>query len=80
MFLLSAFLFLLAQVSSSFVLTGRVSDAETGETLVGSVVLAKEINKGTQTDKNGRYELALPAGIHIIVIQYVGFRTPNTNH
>lgn len=57
-------------------LIGQVTDAETGEPLIGAeVVISKgktEVN-GTVTDINGNYSLSLEPGIYTIQCFYVGY-------
>ncbi len=54
-------------------LVGRVTDAETGDPLVGATVLpGAGTAQGTVTDLDGRYSLALPAGTTQICVSYVG--------
>ncbi len=52
-------------------LQGVVSDAATGETLIGAAVQAKDY--GTVTDEQGRYELRLPKGAYDITFSYLGY-------
>ncbi|MCX6224625.1 MAG: TonB-dependent receptor [Bacteroidia bacterium] len=54
---------------------GTVSDAKTGETLIGVTVLIKGTQSGTTTDVNGKYRLASNqlTDASIIVYSYVGY-------
>ena len=52
---------------------GTVRDAETNETLIGVSVYVEALKKGTTTDEKGRYELALPAGKHLLHVSYIGY-------
>jgi len=61
--------FLLAQMVT---VKGTVTDATTGETLIGASVLFGE-GKGTVTDPDGQYELQLPAGSYTLRVSYVGY-------
>jgi len=64
---------LLAQGS---VLTGTVTDANTGEPMAGANVLVLNTNEGTFTDENGGYELILTGGdTYEIVVSYTGYGT-----
>ncbi len=54
--------------------TGKVTDAQTGETLIGVSVAVKNSTSGTQTDVNGNYSLTAPAN-GILVFTYIGFTT-----
>ena len=51
---------------------GVVTDANTGETLIGATVLYGE-NKGMVTDMDGRYYLKVEPGTYHIKVSYVGY-------
>lgn len=51
---------------------GVVTDAMTGETLIGVSVAQKGTTNGTMTDVDGQYEITVPQG-STIVFTYVGF-------
>jgi len=51
---------------------GVVTDAETGETLIGVSVAEKGTTNGTMTDIDGQYTLRIPQGA-TIVFTYVGY-------
>ncbi len=53
-------------------LHGKVTDAATGETLIGVSVIAKGTQLGTQTDVNGAFTLQAPSG-STLVVSYVGY-------
>ncbi|MBL0127805.1 MAG: TonB-dependent receptor [Flavobacteriales bacterium] len=55
-------------------LQGKITDATTGETLLGvNVVYAPGM--GVASDVNGQYRLVLPAGTHRITFSIVGYTT-----
>jgi TonB-linked SusC/RagA family outer membrane protein len=54
--------------------TGRITDADTGEPLPGVSVFIKGTNTGTVTDVDGRYSLSVP-GSATLVFQAVGMET-----
>ncbi|MFP8487749.1 SusC/RagA family TonB-linked outer membrane protein [Gracilimonas sp. Q87] len=55
-------------------LTGEVTDAETGEPLIGATVYIESIQRGTQTNIDGEYTLTnIPVGNYAILISYVGY-------
>ena len=58
-------------------ISGSVKDAETGETLLGATVYAKELMKGTTSNDYGFYSLTLPAsGQNItLVYSFVGYNS-----
>jgi hypothetical protein len=53
--------------------TGKITDAETGEPLPGTTVLVKGTTFGTITDMNGNYSIELPQGNNALVVSYIGF-------
>ena len=70
-----------ADASGAFVqeVRGTVTDAETGEPLIGVNVVVQETTVdtatvvGTTTDSEGQYELALPSGDAVLVFSYIGY-------
>ncbi len=61
-----------AQDSTKVVLSGSVKDAETGEGLIGAIVLAKS-GVGTIVDLDGNFVLKLPKGEYIIEVSMLGY-------
>lgn len=58
------------------VLTGRVTDAQTGEPLPGANVLVSGTTLGAAADANGQYRIAaVPAGRVVVVARFIGYRT-----
>ena len=57
-------------------MTGYITDAETGEPLVGANVVLTGTSYGSSTDINGRYYLAnIPATYYNVKVAYVGYST-----
>ena len=56
-------------------LQGTITDAETGEAIIGANVTVNDRTIGTVTDIDGVFELELPVGEYTVVIRYVGFET-----
>ena len=56
-----------------FTISGTVTDAETGETLVGASVFEKETKIGAMANTSGFYSLILTKGIHTITYAFVGY-------
>ena len=54
-------------------LTGTISDAITGESLIQASVLVG--NTGVATDFDGKYSISLPYGKHEITVQYIGYES-----
>lgn len=67
---------LYAQVGS---LSGQVTDAVTGEELIGATVLIVEIERGAPTNLSGVYTVNdIPVGTYQMRVSYVGYRSLNT--
>lgn len=54
-------------------ITGTITDAETGETLIGANVLVAGTSSGTVTDLDGSYSLQVPDGATQIEFSYTGY-------
>lgn len=62
--------------SGKHTISGTVSDISTGESLVGSTVLVKELQGvGVSSNAYGYFSLTLPEGKFTLVISYLGFKT-----
>lgn len=69
-------IFLLSSIiyAQNYTVSGLIRDKETKETLVGvQIVLKGESTKGTASDKDGKYKLALPKGNHTLLVRYMGY-------
>ncbi|MDD7915186.1 TonB-dependent receptor [Polaribacter ponticola] len=61
---------------SSATLKGLLTDKEVdNESLPFANVLVKGTNIGTTTDFDGKYEIKVPAGNHIVVFSFLGYKT-----
>lgn len=58
----------------SYTISGYISEAYSGETLIGAAVSVEELGKGTITNPYGFYSLTLPEGSYHIVISYIGYQ------
>ena len=72
------FIFLMLGVTHLFAqqrtITGVVTDAENGETLIGvNVTFGSDLGKGTVTDIDGRYLLLVPDTLSSLRFSYVGY-------
>jgi TonB-linked SusC/RagA family outer membrane protein len=56
-------------------ISGRVTDAESGDPLPGVNVLAKGTASGTVTDVNGQYRLSVADNITTLVFSSIGYNT-----
>ena len=71
-FLLFGVLFSLLTFAQGGEINGVVKDPESGETIIGASVVL-ENGKGTVTDIDGKYKIAVEDGEHTITISFVGF-------
>lgn len=57
-------------------LTGKVTDAKTGDSVPGANVLLVEISKGAATNTNGQYTINnIPVGTYTLRVSFVGYTT-----
>ncbi|MEM6844077.1 MAG: TonB-dependent receptor [Bacteroidota bacterium] len=56
-----------------FTISGNITDAETGEDLIGATVVVESLNTGVATNVYGFYSLTLPSGDYTLSVQYVGY-------
>ena len=72
-----AFLVLAAGESAAqkYTVSGFMTDAETGETLISAAVLDQESRNGTVTNNYGYYTLTLSAGEVALQYSYIGYET-----
>jgi TonB-linked SusC/RagA family outer membrane protein len=56
-------------------LSGKVTDAATGEALIGVNVTGKGTTTGTVTDIDGNYTLEMPKEVTTLTFSYVGYTT-----
>ncbi|MCB0705846.1 MAG: SusC/RagA family TonB-linked outer membrane protein [Saprospiraceae bacterium] len=54
-------------------ISGTVTDAENGETLIGASVLVRGTSTGTITDIDGSYRLTVPDGNNEVEFSYTGY-------
>jgi hypothetical protein len=61
---------------SNYTISGKVTDMETGETLIGATVLVKNLDLGTSTNEYGFFSISLPdtQDSISIVFSYVGYQ------
>ncbi len=72
--LLLLFLSSLSAIAKTGKVRGKITDAKTGETLIGATVLIKGTTIGTSSDLDGNYTLEnLKPGSYTLVFQYVSF-------
>ena len=59
--------------SQKYTVSGEVTDAQNGESLIGVNIFAEGTQVGTSTNAYGFYSLRLDAGQYTIVYQYLGY-------
>ena len=56
-------------------LSGTVTDTKTNEPVVGENIIIIELQKGTITDDNGKYNFFIPEGKYTLVFSSIGYET-----
>jgi hypothetical protein len=69
---LLCFFFINTAFAQNFTLKGKITDAATGESLIGVTVSIQGTSNGTQTDANGAFTLSVPPKATLL-ISYVGY-------
>lgn len=54
-------------------ITGQITDAGSGETLIGVNLFDLNSQTGATTNEDGRYKLSVPAGTVLLRVTYVGY-------
>ena len=57
------------------VVKGKISDAETGEPLIGTTVVVKGTTTGVVADVNGNYSIEIPQGYNILSYSFIGYQS-----
>lgn len=57
------------------VVKGKISDAETGEPLIGTTVVVKGTTTGVVADVNGNYSIEIPQGYNILSYSFIGYKS-----
>ncbi|NDP19671.1 MAG: TonB-dependent receptor plug domain-containing protein [Paludibacter sp.] len=71
LFSILSFAFLLP--SQNYTISGYITDAKSGETLISSSVFETNYKKGTVSNAYGFYSLTVPKGFVNVLFSYVGF-------
>ena len=69
------FAFFIGLQAQSYTLSGHITDAATGETLIGATLFEATSQTGTSANGYGFYSLRLPAGKHKLQCAYLGYNT-----
>jgi len=73
-----AFLWILltsASAQNKYTISGEVTDAETGEALIGVTIYTADKTVGTMSNTYGFYSITLPAGQQTVLFSFVGYAT-----
>src|ERR1700688_2963013 len=71
---LLCFFFINSAFAQNITIKGKVTDATTGESLIGVSVAVKGTTTGTQTDVNGAYSITAPSAA-TLAFSYIGYAT-----
>jgi len=72
------FLFLISPIvamAQDRIVTGKVTDADTGENIPGVNVIIRGTTVGTSTDAGGSYQLQVPETNSVLVFSFIGYQT-----
>ena len=61
------------EVASAIPIKGVVVDKETQSALIGATVAVEGTTTGTVTDLEGRFEMDLKKGSHVLVVSYISY-------
>ncbi len=64
-----------ASTIQEFILSGKITDKQTGKTLSGATVFFSDLKLGTITNKDGEYKISIPQGSHVVEVSYMGYAT-----
>lgn len=56
-------------------ITGTITDASSGEAIIGANIIIEGSTLGTVTDVNGKFSLDLPNSNAILVVSFIGYNT-----
>lgn len=73
--LLVLFVSLTALVSAQSTVSGTITDADSGDPLIGASVLVTGTSTGTVTDFDGNFTLNVPANAESLTVSYTGYAT-----
>ncbi|MBK9490920.1 MAG: SusC/RagA family TonB-linked outer membrane protein [Haliscomenobacter sp.] len=68
-------LLLSLQANAQRTLNGTISDAKTGEALIGASVTVKNTVRGTVTDVDGKFSVVIGEGENTLIVSYTGYPT-----
>ncbi len=57
----------------TYTISGKISDSQNGETLIGATIYIAEKKTGTVSDIYGHFSISLPQGQYTVTISYIGY-------
>jgi iron complex outermembrane receptor protein len=72
-FLMAFLLFVSAGLNGQVTVTGKVIDKDTREALIGAAIVVEGTSKGTVTNLNGSFELAVKQEQQTLLFKYLGY-------
>lgn len=69
------FISLATFAQNNFTLSGTISEADTGESLIGVTILINSLGIGTTTNEYGFYSISIPQGNYLVHYSSIGFVT-----
>lgn len=60
---------------SSYTISGKITDAATGETIIGANVIPEGMARGTSTNPYGFYSLSIPGGPRTVRVSFIGYQS-----
>ena len=73
-FLLLFFQHILFAQNLKYTLSGKITEENTGESVIGASIYISELGLGAVTNNYGFYSLTLPAGTYTVKISFVGLQ------
>jgi TonB-dependent starch-binding outer membrane protein SusC len=65
--------------AQQYTVSGKVTDAGTGESMAGVSVIVKGTSVGTVSDTNGDYSIAVPKDPAVLQFSFIGYLTKDVN-
>ena len=59
--------------AQNYTISGRITEAKSGEDLVGSTVIISGTTMGVSTNAYGFYSLTIPKGEYKLIYRYLGY-------
>ncbi|MFA7195691.1 MAG: TonB-dependent receptor, partial [Candidatus Neomarinimicrobiota bacterium] len=63
------------QAQNTYSVRGSITDAESGEDLIGAAVSISDLSQGAFSNSYGFYSVTLPRGVHTLVYSFIGYES-----